>query len=432
MRQMLRAALAFIVMALAARTAMAANDLTIEITKGNDQAIPIAVVPFKGEGTSPGTDVAQVVADDLEHSGRFDPIDRKDLISLPGAGDTLNYSDWKMINANYVVVGKMTPEGNGYKISFELHDVLGQKRVLGQYVSASRDQLRAGAHFIADQIYKKITDVRGAFSTQIAYVSATGTDQNMQFTLNVSDYDGYNARQVLSSNEPILSPAWSPDGKKLAYVSFEGGRPAIYVQQLTSGKRIKLTSFKGINGAPAWSPDGRRLAMSLSKSGHPEIYVMNLADRSLTRLTNSSAINTEPSWSPDGQHILFTSDRSGGPQLYEYTLGSGQVSRKTFTGPYNAGGHYSPDGKNIFMVTRDDSGYHVAKQSLENGRVTVLTKTRWDEAPTIAPNGTMVEYATQRGTQGVLGLVSDDGKAEFVIPSTKGNVREPAWSPFTD
>ncbi|WP_407658239.1 Tol-Pal system beta propeller repeat protein TolB [Larsenimonas rhizosphaerae] len=417
---------------LMSRAALAANDLTIEITKGNAQAIPIAVVPFKTDGASPSVDMAQVVADDLEHSGRFDPLARQDLIALPGSGDAINYSDWKMVNANYVVVGRIEPQNGGYKVSYELHDVLGQTRLLGQFVSASQNQLRASAHYISDQIYKKITDVRGAFSTRIAYVSATGADKNMHFTLNVADYDGYNSRQILSSSEPILSPAWSPDGQKIAYVSFEGGRPAIYVQQLASGKRVKLTSFKGINGAPAWSPDGKRLAMSLSKDGHPEIYIMDLATRGLTRITNSSAINTEPSWSPDGRKLLFTSDRSGAPQLYEYTFGGGSATRLTFTGNYNAGGHYSPDGKRVFMVTRDNGGYRIARQDLDTGRVTILTKTHWDEAPTIAPNGTMVEYATQRGTQGVLGLVSDDGKAEFVIPSTKGNVREPAWSPYTN
>ncbi|WP_106478210.1 Tol-Pal system beta propeller repeat protein TolB [Phytohalomonas tamaricis] len=409
---------------------LAHADLTIEITKGNDQAMPIAVVPFKTDDPSVPEDVAQVISDDLEHSGQFAPLSRSNLIAQPGSGEQINYRDWRMVKSNYLVVGHVQQEGNGYRISYELHDVYGEKRMLGEYVEGSRDQLRARAHYIADQIFEKITGIRGAFQTRIAYVTARGVENNQHFALYVADQDGHNTQQVLTSNQPILSPAWSPDGQKLAYVSFESGRPAIYVQQLSSGKRVKLTSFKGINGAPAWSPDGRKMAMALSKDGTPDIYVMDIASRNLQRLTNSASINTEPDFSPDGRSILFTSDRSGQPQLYQMDIGGNQPKRLTFTGSYNAGGHYAPDGKSAYMVTRTDKGFQIARQDFDTGRVTVLTDTRWDEAPAIAPNGTMVVYATQQGARGVLGAVSADGRSSFVLPSPEGNVREPSWSPF--
>ncbi|RKR06177.1 TolB protein [Kushneria sinocarnis] len=419
-----------IMMLLVSMTARAEGDLTIEITKGNDQAMPIAVVPFQADGNNPPQDIARIISNDLQHSGQFSPLERSEMLSTPASGEQIHYADWQQLKANYLVVGSIEQSGNGYRISWELHDVYGNKRMIGESVTSSADQLRSRAHYIADRIFKAITGIRGAFQTRIAYVSATGVDDNMQFALYVADQDGHNTQQVLSSDQPILSPAWSPDGQKLAYVSFESGRPAIYVQQLSTGKRVKLSSFEGINGAPSWSPDGRKLAMSLSRDGQPEIYVMNVASRSLTRMTRSEAIETEPDWSPDGSTLLFTSDRSGQPQLYTMSSNGGSASRLTFTGNYNAGGQYGPDGEAVFMSTRTDRGFQVAKQNLETDRVTVLTSTAQDEAPAVAPNGTMVVYATQQGSQGVLGAVSADGRAEFVIPSPSGNVREPAWSPF--
>ncbi|WP_110647680.1 Tol-Pal system beta propeller repeat protein TolB [Salinicola peritrichatus] len=414
-------------------TTAQAQDLTIEITRGSDQAIPIAVVPFEfsGQGGLP-QDVAQIVSDDLEHSGQFSPLSRSALISLPSSSQDVFYDDWKRVDARYLVVGKVEPQGDQYRIQYELMDIAGSKRMLGETLTSSDGNLRASAHYISDQIFEAITGIRGAFSTRIAYVAASGTGDNARYALYVADADGHNGQQILSSDDPILSPAWSPDGQKLAYVSFESGNSAIYVQNAATGERLRLTSFPGINGAPAWSPDGRKLAMSLSKDGQPEIYVMDLASRQLTRLTNNRAIETEPAWSPDGQSLIFTSDRSGAPQIYRMSAGGGQAERITFTGSYNSNGRFSPDGKAVFMVTRDDSGYHVAKQDLDTGRVTVLTDTQWDESPSVAPNGTMVIFATQQGSQGVLGAVSSDGRASFRLPSPQGDVREPAWSPFLD
>lgn len=414
-----------------AATIAQAQNLTIEINRSSDQATPIAIVPFEfsGQGGLP-QDVAQIVSDDLEHSGQFAPLSRSVLISLPSSSQDVYYDDWRKVDARYLVVGKIQPQGDQYKIQYELMDVLGGKRMLGETVTSSANNLRASAHYISDQIFEAITGIRGAFSTRIAYISASGSGDSARYALYVADADGHNSQQILSSDDPLLSPAWSPDGNKLAYVSFESGNSAIYVQNASTGERVRLTSFRGINGAPAWSPDGRKLAMSLSKDGQPEIYVMDLASRQLTRLTNNRAIETEPDWSPDGQSLVFTSDRSGAPQLYRMPASGGNAERLTFTNNYNSDGRFSPDGKSIFMVTRDDTGYHIAKQDLDTGRVTVLTDTRWDESPSVAPNGTMVIFATQQGSQGVLGAVSSDGRASFRLPSAQGDVREPAWSPF--
>lgn len=408
---------------------LAQANLTIEITRGSDRATPIAVVPFAGGDGMP-EDVAQVIHDNLQRSGYFDPLERRSMIDRPSSSDEVRYGDWRALDVRYLVVGRASQEGGGYRLQFELMDVSGERRMLGEAVTSSAGELRAAGHYISDQIFEAITGIRGAFSTRIAYVTAQGVGDNMQFTLYVADSDGRNSQQVLHSREPILSPAWAPDGRKLAYVSFETERPAIYVQELSSGQRARVTAFEGLNGAPAWSPDGRRLAMSLSKDGQPEIYVMDIASRELQRITNNSSIDTEPNWSPDGRSLLFTSDRSGGPQIYRHDFASGQQERLTFTGNYNAQGRFAPDGESIFLIHRGNNGYQVARQDLGSGRLVVLSDTTWDESPSVAPNGTMVLFATRQGSNGVLGAVTADGRASFRLPSAQGDVREPAWSPF--
>lgn len=406
----------------------ASADLTIEITKGSDEAIPIAVVPFGGQQLP--EDIAQIVSNDLAHSGQFSPLPRSTLIASPTTSDEVRYRDWRAVDSNYLVVGQVSRTGQGYRIQFELMDIYGERRMLGEAVNVTPDQLRSGAHYISDKVYEAITGVRGAFSTRIAYVTAQGAADNRRFALHVADADGHNSQQILTSSEPILSPAWSPDGDKLAYVSFESGNSAIYVQNLATSQRVQVTSFPGINGAPAWSPDGRKLAMSLSKDGQPEIYVMDIGSRSFTRLTHNESIDTEPSWAPDGDSLVFTSDRSGGPQLYSYSLGSGESQRLTFTGNYNSRGRYSPDGETLFMIHRGNNGFSVAKQDLSNDRLSILTDSQWAESPSVAPNGSMVIFATQQGNSGVLSVVSADGNASYRLPSAEGDVREPAWSPF--
>jgi TolB protein len=411
-------------------SSLAQADLTIEITRGSDRATPIAVVPFAADGETLPEDVAQIISDNLERSGYFAPLPRDAMYDRPSSGEEVRYGQWRALDVRYLVVGHVSRASDGYSIRYELMDVSGQRRMLGENVSAGGNELRAGAHYVSDQVFEAVTGIRGAFSTRIAYVTAQGTDQDMQFALYVADADGHNSQQVLSSREPILSPAWSPDGRKLAYVSFETERPAIYVQEVGTGQRAQIASFAGINGAPAWSPDGRRLAMTLSKDGQPDIYVMDVASRNLERITNNSSIDTEPAWAPDGRSLIFTSDRSGGPQIYRHILGSGQNERLTFTGNYNARGRLSPDGETLFMIHRSNNGFQVARQDLGSGRLVVLSESRWDESPSVAPNGTMVIFATQQGNNGVLGAVSADGRASYRLPSASGDVREPAWSPF--
>jgi len=418
-------------LALCLLSSTAYANLTIEITSGSDRALPIGVVPFE-QASELSEDVAQIIQDDLQRSGYFDPLERSAMFEQPTRADEVEFGPWRSLDVRYLVVGSVEQTPNGYRISADLMDISGQRQVLTESVTTQRNGLRSAAHYLSDQIFEAITDIRGAFSTRIAYVSASGVGDDMRFALYVADSDGRNSQEVLSSDQPILSPAWSPDGEKLAYVSFESGRPAIYVQQVASGQRVKLTDFEGINSAPAWSPDGRRLAMSLSKDGQPEIYIMNLADRSLTRITNNSSIDTEPSWAPDGRSLLFTSDRSGGPQIYRYSLTSQETQRLTFTGNYNARGRFSPDGEDIFLIHRSSRGYQVARQELSSNRLVVLSDSSQDESPSVAPNGTMVIFATKRGGNGVLSAVSADGRSSFRLPSPQGDVREPAWSPFMD
>ncbi|MEQ6917498.1 Tol-Pal system beta propeller repeat protein TolB [Halomonas aquatica] len=406
-----------------------AADLTIEITRGSDRATPIAIVPLADADDLP-QDIAQIVSDDLERSGYFEPLERRAMFDRPSSSEEVRYGDWRALDVRYLVVGRVSREGENYRIRYELMDVSGQSRLLGETVTADRQELRDAAHYISDQIFEEITDIRGAFATRIAYVTSIGVGDSIQYALHVADADGRNSQQILSSDEPIMSPTWSPDGGKLAYVSFETGRPAIYFQDIATGKRVRATSFEGLNSAPAWSPDGRRLAMSLSKDGQPDIYVMDIGSRNIQRITNSSSIETEPAWSPDGRSLVFTSDRSGGPQIYRLDLDSGEEQRITFTGNYNARARFAPDGESLFLIHRGNNGYQVARQGLENGRLVALTDTRQDESPSVAPNGTMVIFATQQGGNGVLGGVSADGRASFRLPAARGDVREPAWSPF--
>jgi len=410
-------------------TSLAQADLTIEITRGSDRATPIAVVPL-ADGENLPQDISQIVADDLERSGYFEPLERDAMFARPASSEEVSYGEWSALDVRYLVVGRVSREGEDFRIDYELMDVSGGSRMLGESVTAGRQGLRDASHYISDQIFEEITDIRGAFSTRIAYVTSTGLGDNTQYALHVADADGRNSQQVLASDEPIMSPSWSPDGAKLAYVSFETGRPAIYIQEIASGRRARATSFEGLNSAPTWSPDGRRLAMSLSKDGQPDIYVMDIGSRNIERITKDSSIETEPAWSPDGQSLVFTSDRSGGPQIYHLELGSGQAERITFTGNYNARARFAPDGEAIFLIHRGSNGYQVARQDLESGRLVALTDSRQDESPSVAPNGTMVIFATQQGGNGVLGGVSADGRASFRLPAAQGDVREPAWSPF--
>lgn len=405
-------------------------DLTIEITQGIDNPTVIAVVPTGWSGPALTDEISTIVQDDLRRSGQFRPLSQADMLSFPQSAGEVFFRDWRMLGSEFILISRMQAAPGGYQVDFELFDVLSERRVIKQTLFSGRDQVRDIAHKISDIVYEQITGIRGAFSTKILYVEAL--NQNSIYRLMMADADGARAKVMLESKSPILSPNWSPDGKEVAYVSFETGRAAIYRQNLYTGTRQQLTNFKGLNGAPAWSPDGTKLAMVLSKDGNPEIYVLDLATKQFTRVTRHFAIDTEPDWTADGKAVIFTSDRGGKPQIYQVTLSSGRSERLTFEGDYNARARMSRDGKTLVMVHRRNGVYHIATQDTVTGDIRILTETSLDESPTLAPNGAMLLYATKAGRKGVLAAVSLDAGVKYRLPSKKGDVREPSWSPYVD
>jgi TolB protein len=428
------AAAAFAVFALARSTPSSA-ELTIEITEGVSDPIPIAIVPFGWSGVDQApADVADIVAGDLQRSGRFRPLARNDMVDLPTKASDVVPDDWRMLRNDFVVVGELQPQqaAGQYMIRYALVNVLNGQRMLEYAQPASSATLRAASHLVSDKIFEKLTGIPGAFSTRIAYVSVSGRPPNARYQLIVADADGVNPRIVAQSTEPIMSPAWSPDGQNLAYVSFEGRTAAIFVQILRTGERRRVSARAGINGAPAWSPDGRRLALTLShKDGNLDVYVLGLNDQTLTRLTDDNAIDTEPAWSPDGKSVYFTSDRSGAPQIYRVGASGGdRAQRVTFEGSYNARPRVSPDGTQLAMVTLDRGAYRIAVMSLKNAATRVLTEGSLDESPSFAPNGAVLIYGTQDKGRGVLATVSVDGGVHQRLAADQGDIREPIWSPF--
>ncbi|MET0984001.1 MAG: Tol-Pal system beta propeller repeat protein TolB [Steroidobacteraceae bacterium] len=424
--------LSFILLACCATQAHA--QLTIEITRGQENAVPVAIVPFgwTATGTPPG-DVAQIVANDLRSSGRFDPIDNKDMIDRPTSGDQIRFNDWRLLKTDFIAVGQVSPEGaDRYNVQFELYNVLTGQRLLGQRMSSTNTTLRATAHRIADMIFEQLTGIPGAFSTRIAFVNAEGKAPQLRYKLVVSDSDGENQQVIANSAEPLMSPSWSPDGQSLAYVSFESKNSAIYVQALRTGERRRVSARQGINGAPAWSPDGNTLAITLSrKDGDVDVYTLQLTKQVLTRMTFDPGIDTEPVFSNDGQKLYFTSDRSGGPQIYEVDVSAPQkATRVTFEGQYNARPRLSPDGKSLAVVYLDNGNYRIGVVDLASRSVRVLTQGRQDESPSFAPNGASLIYATQERGRGVLATVSVDGRITQRLAATTGDVREPVWSPY--
>jgi TolB protein len=409
--------------------------LTIEITQGVEGAMPVAVVPFGWQGAageSPPVDVSAVIAADLARSGRFSTLPVSDMLSRPHLGSDVNFRDWRLLNVDNLVVGRIVPSGGSYIVQFQLYDVLRSQQLIGYSIRSTAAGLRLTAHQISDLIYETLLGEPGAFATRIAYVTETrGRDGKPRYSLQVADADGYNPQPVLNSTRPLLSPSWSPDGTRLAYVSFESNRPAIYIQQIDSGERRLLTSYPGLNGAPAWSPDGKKLALVLSKDGSADVYILDLVRRNLRRITRNYAIDTEPVWYPDGSALIFTSDRGGTPQLYRIRLTDGKTTRLTFEGRYNTRASFSPDGKRITFVHGDGGTFRIAIMELDTGAMQVLTDSRLDESPSFAPNGSMIIYATEDKGRGVLSAVSVDGRVKQRLALQEGDAREPAWSPYT-
>ena len=412
-------------------TAVAQAQLMIQVTEGRVDAVPIAVVPFASGGAAVPEQVDVVIAANLHRSGQFRPLPAAEMLSRPSRAEEISYRDFRVLGTEFLVIGRVEPLPAGeFRVSYELHDVARGVRLISEVYQPTAAQLRDVAHAISDRIYEQLTGVRGAFSTRILYVTHNrGADY--PFQLQYADADGARARTVLRSREPIMSPSWSPDGKRIAYVSFEAnGMPGIYIHELSTMQRQLVSSFTGINGAPSWSPDGRRLALTLSRDGNPEIYLLDIASRQMTRLTNHYAIDTEPKWLPDGQSLVFISSRGGGPQIYRLDLRDSSVRRVSFEGDYNSNPTVTPDGRYLAYVHRRNGEFHVAVQDLQRHTFNIVTNTVQDESPSVAPNGSMIIYATKHRGAGVLQAVSIDGRIKVHLPSKEGEVREPAWSPF--
>lgn len=401
--------------------------LNIEIFGGGASRIPIAIVPFADENALP-QNLTPVISADLQRTGLFRLIDPAG--SSPHAPVEVVYSDWANRGVNALVIGRVAQlPGGQVEIQFRVMDVAKKAQLTGLALTVPTTQLRAAAHRIADVIYEALTGDVGVFSTRIAYVLKRGE----RYALQVADSDGYNAQSIIEYTEPIISPAWSPDGNQLAYVSFENKKPVVYVQTLATRERRAVASFKGSNSAPAWSPDGKRLAVVLTNQGGSQIFLVNVDGSGLQRLSRSSGIDTEPSFSPDGRYILFTSDRGGSPQIYRMAVTGSESSnaeRMTFEGSYNVSPDYSQDGKSFTFIHRHNNQFNVAVQEIGSRQVQILTNSRFDESPSFAPNGKMILYATEINGHGILSAVSRDGQTRQHLTVQSGDIREPAWGPL--
>ena len=409
-------------------------ELVIEITQGAGHRTPVAVVPFGwvGNASDVPLDIAEVISNDLTRSGRFAPIAIRDMLQKPTEGVKVDFDDWSILGVEAVIIGRVTQTGaNAYKVQFQLFDVFGRDQLVGYSMPASRGTMRRIAHRAADMIYEKLTGIKGVFDTKVAYVTAQLRAGKQYYSLVVSDQDGENEHTIMESTDPIMSPAWSPDSRRLAYVSFEGNKSSVFVQTLRTGNRSQVSNKAGINGAPSFSPDGRKLVVTLGGiDGNLDIYVLDINSRQTRRLTTHRAIDTEGSWSPDGRYIYFTSDRSGGPQIYRVSTNGGSVERITYEGSYNARPRLSPDGLKLAMVHNDRGNYRIAVMDMERDDLLILSTGRQDESPSFAPNSDTLIYATRQGRDGVLETVSADGLIRQRMASGQGDVREPVWSPY--
>ena len=415
-------------------TAGASAELRIEITEGLGSRTPVAIVPFGWEGRAAGmpADVHDVISANLARSGRFAPIPEDDMLQKPTSSVDVDFDDWSILGVEAVVIGKVVQTGdNAYQVQFRLFDVFAREQLVGYQMPATRGTMRRAAHRAADMIYEQLTGIKGVFDTRVAFVTAERQSEERLYRLVIADQDGENESVILESGDPIMSPAWSPDSRQIAYVSFEEVRSSVFVQNLRTGNRIRVSSKPGINGAPSFSPDGRQLVLTLGGlDGNLDIHVLDLGSRQTRRLTTHRAIDTEGSFSPDGKHIYFTSDRSGGPQIYRVPTSGGTPERVTFEGSYNARPRLSPDGNKLAMVHVDRGNYRIAVMDLKRKDLLVVSEGRQDESPSFAPNSDTLIYATRQGRNGVLASVTADGLIRQRLASGSGDVREPVWSPF--
>jgi TolB protein len=402
---------------------LAHAQLRVEIAGVGANQIPIAIAGFADETVAP-QQVTAIIKADLARSGYFRIIDTGNTMSETAP---VNFGDWKSRGADALVVGSVQRLADGrYDVRYRLMDTIKSANLSGFGQVAGPDRLRVAAHKIADDIYEKLIGVRGAFATRIAYVTKAGNE----YRLEVADADGEGTQAALRSNEPIISPAWSPDGTKVAYVSFENKKPVVYVQDLTSRQRTVVANYRGSNSAPSWSPDGTKLAVALSRNGYTQVYVVNADGSGLRQLTNTNSIETEPQFSADGQFIYFTSDRSGGPQIYRMSVNGGEAQRVTFSGSYNISPRVAPDGKTLAYISRREGRFQLYALDLASGQELRLSDTTKDESPSFSPNGKYIMYATESGRRGSLAVVSVDGRVRQRLTTQAGDVREPTWGPF--
>lgn len=409
------------------------GEVCIEITQGVDTARPIGIVPFKLSGFDiDHEDISSIIATDLRNSGKFNPITTSSLPQLPNTASEIISDVWKVLGINAVMIGQVQPSAdNSYVISYQLVDTsnnTGTILVQNQY-TITKKWLRYAAHTVSDEVFEILTGIKGAFRTRIAYVVRTNSNL-YPYELCISDYDGYNSTIVRRSTEPLMSPAWSPDGNKLAYVTFESGHSALVVQTLEDGTVYQISHFPQHNGAPAWSPDGNKLAFSLSKTGNLNLYVMDLDSKKISQVTDGRSNNTEPSWFPDNQNLAYTSDQGGRPQVYKININGGNPQRLSWEGFQNQDADVSADGKFLTMVSSNNGTQHITKLDLVKGNTHVLTDTFLDETPSIAPNDTMVIYSSSQGLSSVLHIVSIDGHFTTCLQITSGQLKFPAWSPY--
>lgn len=410
-----------------------AQEVRIVIDGGIDAAKPIAVVPFKWNGPGvPPADIADIIAADLRNSGKFNPIHVNKMPQQPTSVAEVNADAWRTLGVSEVIVGQVTPNGSGYSVTYQVVDTVGSSSDTGAgqvilqngYNIPNNSQLRFGAHTVSDEVFERLTAIRGAFRTKIAYVVQRNSGAK-PYELKVADYDGYNEFTIHRSALPIMSPAWSHDGKKVAYTSFENNKSQLVSQELSSGRREVISSSSGHNGAPSFSPDGNYIAFTSGRDGTLNIFVKNLRSGAISQLTRGSGNNTEPSWSPDSKRIVFTSDRSGSPQVYMMGFDGSSVSH-VGVGARSYSGQITPDNQHLIMI----SGDSLIRKNLGTGIVERLGATFLDESPSISPNGIKVIYSSTQGLGKVLQLTSIDGRFKARLPSSGGQIKFPAWSPF--
>ena len=406
-------------------------ELLLEITKGSENPFRIAIIPFQGTSNSVNT-IVEVFNNDLIRTGEFYVLEEEMLLSIPKTVEEINPSEWTLLNIDFIVLGEVLNEENsGLKATYEIYDVNKKAKIRSSTVYGIPGKLRQLSHYISDGVYESITGMKGISATKILYVNEIRNNSDSNYILYIADADGANEQVLLKSTEPIISPAWSPDSKKIAYVSFETGMAKVFIQDIGTGEReLVLTNDNQIS-SPSWSPDGKLLSLTLYQDGNAEIYILNLKNKNLTRLTKHYSIDTESSWSPNGTKILFTSGRSGAPQLYEIDLTklNTKPSRLTFEGNYNAKGSYLPNNEGIIFVHRSSNQFQIALKYFNENFIRPLTESKMDESPSVSPNGNVIVYAITDDRSGMIAGVTLSG-ATFVLPATNGKVREPAWSGF--